>query len=184
MNPIARMMKRYVKTPLKYALPLLFVGALVLVSTAGCITATVNTSLSGNNQASNVNETSGHALVQALVDEDANISSYRPLISVKWLNDTTAHLHFVRNDTSDIMTTDITYSAFPSIAAASAYFDTLKNQYPVKPQSGHEIYLDLVTGQTPTVYKALTTTDGNHYLTQEDTVVMQQSFQFQPTNQA
>jgi len=32
MNPIARMMKRYIKTPLKYALPLLFIGALVLVS--------------------------------------------------------------------------------------------------------------------------------------------------------
>jgi hypothetical protein len=36
MNPITRMMKRYVKTPLKYALPLLFIGALVLVSISGC----------------------------------------------------------------------------------------------------------------------------------------------------
>ena len=36
MNPITRMMKRYIKTPLKYALPLLFIGALVLVSTTGC----------------------------------------------------------------------------------------------------------------------------------------------------
>jgi hypothetical protein len=40
MNLIARMMKRYIKTPLKYALPLLFIGALVLVSTAGCTSAT------------------------------------------------------------------------------------------------------------------------------------------------
>ena len=30
MNPIFRMMKRYIKTPFKYALPLLFIGALVL----------------------------------------------------------------------------------------------------------------------------------------------------------
>jgi hypothetical protein len=30
------MMKRYVKMPLKYALPLLFIGALVLSSTTGC----------------------------------------------------------------------------------------------------------------------------------------------------
>jgi hypothetical protein len=37
MNPIAKMMKRYIKTPLKYALPLLFIGALVLVSTTGCV---------------------------------------------------------------------------------------------------------------------------------------------------
>ena len=37
MNPITRMMKRYIKTPLKYALPLLFIGALVLVSISGCV---------------------------------------------------------------------------------------------------------------------------------------------------
>ena len=42
MNPIARMMKRYIKTPLKYALPLLFIGSLVLVSISGC-TSTNNT---------------------------------------------------------------------------------------------------------------------------------------------
>ena len=36
MNPIVKIMKRYIKTPLKYALPLLFIGALVLVSTTGC----------------------------------------------------------------------------------------------------------------------------------------------------
>ena len=36
MNPISRMMKRYIKTPLRYALPLLFIGALVLVSISGC----------------------------------------------------------------------------------------------------------------------------------------------------
>ena len=40
MNPIARMMKRYIKTPLKYALPLLFIGALVLVSMSGCTSST------------------------------------------------------------------------------------------------------------------------------------------------
>jgi Domain of unknown function (DUF4352) len=43
MNPITRMMKRYIKMPLKYALPLLFIGALVLASTTGC---TSNTSTS------------------------------------------------------------------------------------------------------------------------------------------
>jgi hypothetical protein len=43
MNPIARMMKRYIKTPLKYALPLLFIGALVLVSIRGCTSSTNTT---------------------------------------------------------------------------------------------------------------------------------------------
>jgi len=49
MNPIVRMMKRYIKTPLKYALPLLFISALVLSATTGCVTATTNTSSSGSN---------------------------------------------------------------------------------------------------------------------------------------
>jgi hypothetical protein len=40
MNPIARMMKRYIKTPLKYALPLLFICALVFSATTGCTTTT------------------------------------------------------------------------------------------------------------------------------------------------
>ena len=42
MNPIVRMMKRYIKMPLKYALPLLFIGALVLASTTGCTTKTTS----------------------------------------------------------------------------------------------------------------------------------------------
>ncbi len=36
------MMKRYIKTPLKYALPLLFIGSLVLVSISGCTSSTSN----------------------------------------------------------------------------------------------------------------------------------------------
>ncbi len=36
MNPITRMMKRYINMPLKCALPLLFIGAPVLVSISGC----------------------------------------------------------------------------------------------------------------------------------------------------
>ena len=45
MNSITRMMKRYIKTPLKYALPLLFIGALVLVSISGCLSANTNTAV-------------------------------------------------------------------------------------------------------------------------------------------
>jgi hypothetical protein len=47
MNPIARMMKRYIKTPLKYALPLLFIGSLVLVATTGCVTSNTTQNSSG-----------------------------------------------------------------------------------------------------------------------------------------
>jgi hypothetical protein len=37
MNPVARMIKQHVKTPLRYALPLLLIAAIVLVSASGCI---------------------------------------------------------------------------------------------------------------------------------------------------
>jgi hypothetical protein len=50
MNSIVRMMKRYIKTPLKYALPLLFISALVLSATTGCVTTTTNTSSSDSNK--------------------------------------------------------------------------------------------------------------------------------------
>jgi hypothetical protein len=61
MNPVARMMKRYIKMPLKYALPLLFIGALVLASTTGCVSSTNNNTITTttNNTGSNIphNET-------------------------------------------------------------------------------------------------------------------------------
>jgi len=49
MNPIAKMMKRYINMPLKKALPLLFIGALVLCATTGCTTQ--NTTQSAGNSA-------------------------------------------------------------------------------------------------------------------------------------
>jgi uncharacterized lipoprotein YajG len=38
MNPIVKMMKSYIKMPLKYALSLLFICALALSATTGCTT--------------------------------------------------------------------------------------------------------------------------------------------------
>jgi Domain of unknown function (DUF4352) len=51
MNPIVRMMKRYINMPLKYALPLLFIGALVLASTTGCTDNTSNPTATPTGQA-------------------------------------------------------------------------------------------------------------------------------------
>ena len=47
MNPITRMMKRYINMPLKKALPLLFICSLVLVATMGCTTNTTTQNSSG-----------------------------------------------------------------------------------------------------------------------------------------
>jgi hypothetical protein len=51
MNAITRMMKRYIKTPLKYALPLLFIGSLALVSISGCTSSTTPTATPTTNAA-------------------------------------------------------------------------------------------------------------------------------------
>ena len=48
MNPIVRMMKRYIRMPLKKALPLLFIGALVLVATCGCTQNTTTNTTTQN----------------------------------------------------------------------------------------------------------------------------------------
>jgi hypothetical protein len=54
MNPIVRMMKRYINMPLKKALPLLFIGALVLVATTGCTQTTTQNSSGGGSGSSGV----------------------------------------------------------------------------------------------------------------------------------
>jgi hypothetical protein len=62
MNPIARMMKRYIKMPLKKALPLLFIGALVLVATTGCTTQNTTQSSGGG-----TGQSSGNPLSVSIV---------------------------------------------------------------------------------------------------------------------
>jgi hypothetical protein len=62
MNPIVRMMKRYIKMPLKYALPLLFIGALVLASTTGCTESTTSSNGGGG---ANVIDTINSAYTKA-----------------------------------------------------------------------------------------------------------------------
>jgi hypothetical protein len=47
MNPITRMMKRYINMPMKKALPLLFICAILLVSITGCTSSTNTRSSSG-----------------------------------------------------------------------------------------------------------------------------------------
>ncbi len=63
MNPIARMMKRYIKTPLKYALPLLFIGSLALVSISGCTSPTSSNQAAGNASPTASTSASASALV-------------------------------------------------------------------------------------------------------------------------
>lgn len=92
MNPIVRMMKRYINMPLKYALPLLFIGALVLSSTAGCTVST-------KNQASEVSTaypTAGKSeLLQGIVayENDSGSSDWTDF-NVTWINNTVMKMHW------------------------------------------------------------------------------------------
>jgi hypothetical protein len=183
MNPITRMMKRYIKMPLKYALPLLFIGALVLASTTGCVTTTNTT----NNQASDITKypTTGHsALLSGIADQDKNSRNWESF-DVTWYNNTAVRDHGTVRSTDLIMTEDSLYSQFPSVEAASNYFDSMRSQYPVKPQyATQQIYSELVTGKPATVFKATEGADGNSYLIQEDAVVCQRTFTDVNINQA
>lgn len=79
MNPITRLMKRYVKikTPLKYGLPLLFVGSLILVSISGCVsTPTASPSPS----ASSVS-TTHQATVKATATPTSTTAGFDPLLT-------------------------------------------------------------------------------------------------------
>jgi Domain of unknown function (DUF4352) len=67
MNPITRMMKRYINMPLKKALPLLFICSLVLVATMGCTTNTTTQNQSGGG--------SGTATVGVKINSVQNLTS-------------------------------------------------------------------------------------------------------------
>jgi hypothetical protein len=71
------MMKRYINMPLKYALPLLFIGLLVLVSISGCIDNTTNTSPSPS--ASSATTTPSAAASAAPAQSSTN--GHDPLLS-------------------------------------------------------------------------------------------------------
>jgi hypothetical protein len=83
------MMKRCIKTPLKYALPLLFIGALVLASTAGCVTNTTTKNESGGG--------SGNAGVDVII----NSKQLSSLIGSGYLTSTPSpgHLYLIFNVT-------------------------------------------------------------------------------------
>ena len=67
MNPIAKMMKRYINMPLKKALPLLFICALLLVATTGCTSNTTTQNSSGGG--------SGSANVAVKINSQQNAAS-------------------------------------------------------------------------------------------------------------
>ena len=180
MNPITRMMKRYIKTPLKYAFPLLFIGALVLISTTGCVSQT------GTNQAdiTSYPQAGQHSkLVEAFAEQDKpSVSGYTH--NVQWLNDTTAQVTNIWTSGGTQFTDIHTYAQFPTIDAATAYFYSLQSTYPLKdPYNVDMPHYSDVTGHDPTVIRALYS-DASHELFQTDNVVSQMTWSTLDINQA
>ena len=161
MNLIARMMKRYIKTPLKYALPLLFIGSLALVSISGCTSSTSNPTATPSATA-----TSGHDPVLSAIATNIQNgdSQYNPVIS--WNDD--GSLHIVENWNSGgvlyVRAVDITNDRTIANATGDYTNMTLNPDLTVNASvisDGHESHFaqDEVTaalGHTPTVVNDIT----------------------------
>jgi hypothetical protein len=186
MNPIVRMMKRYIKMPLKYALPLLFIGALVLSSTTGCTVST-------KNQASEVSTaypTAGKRseLLQAFAaDYNESGSNYQDF-RITWINDTALTIHEKKTSVDAVITWDYKFIHFPTIDAATAYFDSHRFEYNNKPSYiDHASLYSLVTGaQNVSVVKEVTlySTPTDYHLEQFDSLIIETASQYVTINQA
>ncbi|MGB7901277.1 MAG: hypothetical protein WCG09_02365 [Halobacteriota archaeon] len=156
MNPIARMMKRYIKTPLRYALPLLFIGALVLVSMSGCVSSntTSNTGSNGgggygvsvtdsiNSQFSQAGYTvvtpftqstdsNGNAVYKGVVDDGAKIlQPYRNTLTIVMLPDRTSATKEYNAAISTAQGKGYTSDIIDQTALTSWYADTGTMTYP------------------------------------------------------
>jgi hypothetical protein len=157
------MMKRYIKMPLKYALPLLFIGALVLASTTGCasstnpspsasIMPTTTVTVTSPGSVSTDYPASGRSkLVEAAVEyrrDDFNtkyLDTKSESFDVNWISNTT-HLK------------DFTITHFPSTAEATTYLTNNAAKYGTSIQSSFDPVIDYykITGKTPTVYTMYT----------------------------
>jgi len=183
MNPIVRMMKRYIKMPLKYALPLLFIGALVLASTTGCVSSTnpspsasimpttimpttTVTVTSPGSVSTDYPATGRSKLVEAAVEyrrDDFNtkhLDTKSESFDVNWISNTTAQIHEVTKSTEDYTThlEDFTITHFPSTAEATTYLTNNAAKYGTSIQSSFDPVIDYykITGKTPTVYTMYT----------------------------
>ena len=177
--------------PLKYALPLLFIGALVLASTTGCTTNT-------GNQASEVSTaypTAGKSeLLQGIVaEENESVGSRWDGYKVTWINNTAVNIQGKTTSYggSLIQTHNYTYMHFPTVNSASAYFDSKRPQYTEKSSSAnHGSLYSLVTDHDATVIKSvwrsgtIGSDDVIYRLEQLDALVIDDSYQSHWINQA
>jgi hypothetical protein len=109
--------------------PITVIIILILVASlvAGC---TVNTTLSGNNQASSVSTaypTAGRSEllqgIEASYNESAANQQYEDY-KVTWMSNTTITIHMKMTSEAEVITWDYKFTQFPTIDGATAYFDS------------------------------------------------------------
>lgn len=119
MNPIARVMKRYVEKPLRYALPLLFIGALALVSVSAC-TALATTSPS---PAASAASTACPVATATGSTTPALTFSVSPLQTVQLVGDSATHVYHLPSCpyAAKISAAHLVYFNSPAEAKAAGY---------------------------------------------------------------
>jgi hypothetical protein len=176
--------------PITAIIVLLLVVASLLV--AGCIQTEVT--LSPANQANNVSTaypTAGKSeLLQAIVAENSDV----PNSTFTWINNTAVkhHYTFTAYGGEFLYTKDITFIHFPTVNAASAYFDSKRPQYSEKSLSAdYGSTYHLATHQDATVIKSVWdlksishSDDVTYRLEQFDALIIEAATQAHTVNQA
>jgi hypothetical protein len=160
MNPIVKMTKRYLKMPLKYALPLLFIGALVLASTTGCVdtpamptpTTTGTDAFRMQSFIDQVNEHEKGVTLENFTRLQINAST-GDVDAVTWHNDTT-FVYIYHFNSLDNATANYNKNVVP---------ETKNIVRQEAPNAWGLSYYTNVTGHAPTVKKVQTNYVGGTY---------------------
>lgn len=107
-----------------------------------------------------------------------------------WLNNTEVNIYGKSNGSYVIYTENYTFIHFPTVTAATAYFDSNRPAYnftkPAQvPDTG--LYLNAVGNQHPTILKAVTkigTNNTDYMLEQIDALIIDESMHSENINQA
>jgi hypothetical protein len=163
--------------------PITAIVVLVLVDSlvAGC---TVNTTLFGNNQTSSISTAYPAAgrseLLQGIetsYNESAANHQYDDY-NVTWMDNTTITIHMKISSETKVTTWDYKFTHFPTIEAATAYFDSHQLEYPSKPDIiDHASLYAHVTGvKNASVSKEVTRPgDTAYHLEQIDSLIIESS---------
>jgi predicted AlkP superfamily pyrophosphatase or phosphodiesterase len=174
--------------PITVIAVLLLVVATLLV--AGCIQTKVT--LSPANQANNVSTaypTAGKSeLLQGIAAyKNDNKGNSWTDYKVTWINNTALTIHYSFTVAASRHTNDYKYIHFPTIDAATAYFNSHRLEYTYKPESADSASLyALVTGdQNPSVVKEVSKYgDTTSHLEQFNSLIIESSWYAVSTNQA